>query len=482
MEILSSKTHLPVFKTLPVTSIMKSYKLYISLFFLVLSFTTTQVLKAFTDPTNNDESLLASYALDGDSMDDSGSKNHAVLKGPIGTTNRFGEMNKALEFSGDDYVTVFDDSKLNVRKGVSISAWINPEPNDDKVEKFWWDKMWIVGKNRDITSGYHLFISENFELQGWALGARNSSITKFQLPSGTGGEWNHCMLTYDQFLGGVLYYNGKIVDESDPVGPLVCHNEEEGFSIGRHSMFNLYHFHGKIDDVKIFNYALDESEAISIYHAESKAPPPNRVPDLNAPDGLVDYKTMLDEARAKEEKLQKLFNQKNTSKNFLVESVASLKNEKMKIEQSILSLSLELKYCEEDKTANSFKLEKLTKERKASEDKTYALKESIGQIQLKIQELTQFKQEQLAVQKDLNDNLVEKEKMLATAHLPNWHYLPDYGWLWTSPEYYPLIYSSQRAGWLYYEQGTAEPWAYFDYNKGQWEEWFSPVPLFSIDN
>jgi len=154
----------------------------------------------------------------------------------------------------------------------------------------------------------------------------------------------------------------------------------------------------------------------------------------------------------------------------------------MKLEQSILSLSLEIKYCEEDKAANSLTLEKLTKERKASEDKTYALKESIGQIQIMIHEATQSKQEQLAVQKDLNDNLVEKEKMLATAHLPSWHYLPDYGWLWTSPEYYPLVYSSQREGWLYYEQGTAEPWAYYDYNKGQWEEWFSPVPLFSIDN
>ena len=463
---------------------MKTYHLPLHLLLIVTSFFAAQVLKAsiFSNSEGNDKSLIASYALDGEGTDRSDGQNHAVLAGPSGTTNRFGEKNKALEFSGDDYLSVSDDSALNVESGVSISAWINPESQDENIEKFWWDRMWIVGKNRDITSGYHLFISENFELEGWALGERNSSITKFKLPAETGDRWNHCLLTYDQYSGSVLYFNGKIVDTCHPVGPLVCHNEKDGFSIGRHSMFNLYHFHGKIDDVKIFNYALDESEAISIYHAESKAPPPNRVPDLNVPDGLVDYKTMLDEARAKEDVLREKLSQKNEVQSLLEKSVAVLNEDKMRLEQSILSLSLELVYCKEDKTANSIKLEKLSQERKASEDKTYALKESIGQTQVKIQELVQSKQEQLAVQKDLNDDLVQKEKMLSTAHLPNWHYLPDYGWLWTSPEYYPLVYSSQREGWLYYEQGTAEPWAYFDYNKGQWEEWFSPVPLFSIDN
>jgi len=459
-------------------------KFYLCFLLIFVNFTNARTLlhPASVNDTKSDDTLIADFPLDGNGMDQSHAQNNAVLTGPTGTTNRFGEKNKALEFSGDDYLSVTDDSKLNVESGVSISAWINPESQDDNVEKFWWDRMWIVGKNRDITSGYHLAISENFELQGLALGEHNSSFTKFKLPAETGDKWNHCLLTYDQYSGSVLYFNGNKVDESPAVGRVVCHNEKEGFSIGRHSMFNLYHFHGKIDDVKIFNYALDESEAISIYHTESKAPPHTRVPDLKVPDGFVDYQAMLEEARAKEDRLREKLSQKNESTSLLEQSVALLNDDKMKLEQSILSLSMEIKYCGEDKAANSLKLEKLTKERKASEDKTYALKESIGQIQIKIQEATQSKQEQLTVQKDLNDNLMEKEKMLATAHLPSWHYLPDYGWLWTSPEYYPLVYSSQKEGWLYYEQGTAEPWAYYDYNKGQWEEWFSPVPLFSIDN
>ena len=71
---------------------------------------------------------------------------------------------------------------------------------------------------------------------------------------------------------------------------------------------------------------------------------------------------------------------------------------------------------------------------------------------------------------------------MSTAHTPGWHYVPVYGWLWTSPEHYPLIYSNDREGWVYYERGTSDPWLYFDYNSEKWEKWFHDAPLFSSSN
>jgi len=76
----------------------------------------------------------------------------------------------------------------------------------------------------------------------------------------------------------------------------------------------------------------------------------------------------------------------------------------------------------------------------------------------------------------------EATTKLNTAHTPGWHYVPVYGWLWTSPEHYPLIYSNNREGWVYYERGTSDPWLYYDYNSEKWEQWFHDAPLFSFNN
>jgi len=80
---------------------MKTYHLPLNLLLIVTSLFAAQVLKAsiFSNPLGNDKSLIASYGLDSEGTDRSDGQNHAVLAGPSGTTNRFGEKNKALEFS-----------------------------------------------------------------------------------------------------------------------------------------------------------------------------------------------------------------------------------------------------------------------------------------------------------------------------------------------------------------------------------------------
>ena len=72
----------------------------------------------------------------------------------------------------------------------------------------------------------------------------------------------------------------------------------------------------------------------------------------------------------------------------------------------------------------------------------------------------------------IEEDVVLAEKKAKIPHTTDWHYLDDHGWLWTSPEHYPLVFSEQSGGWLFYQQGTKEPWLYYDYQQKAWVKWF----------
>lgn len=56
-------------------------------------------------------------------------------------------------------------------------------------------------------------------------------------------------------------------------------------------------------------------------------------------------------------------------------------------------------------------------------------------------------------------------------HTKGWYYLEDRGWMWTAPSIFPMIFSTERGGWLYYEVGTHAPWIIYDYQQQAWEKW-----------
>jgi hypothetical protein len=56
-------------------------------------------------------------------------------------------------------------------------------------------------------------------------------------------------------------------------------------------------------------------------------------------------------------------------------------------------------------------------------------------------------------------------------HTKGWYYLEDRGWMWTAPSVFPMIFSTERGGWLYYEVGTHAPWIVYDYQQQTWEKW-----------
>ena len=56
----------------------------------------------------------------------------------------------------------------------------------------------------------------------------------------------------------------------------------------------------------------------------------------------------------------------------------------------------------------------------------------------------------------------------ATPYTPDWFYVPERGWMWTSQNAYPYIYDKNSSSWLYFQSGNEKP-LFYNYQSKDWE-------------
>jgi len=212
-----------------------------------------------------------------------------------------------------------------------------------------------------------------------------------------------------------------------------------------------------------------------------KAPPPIG-PPTGAPEPLVDYikllQDMIEAIAGVETELKDLL-KRGEEKDAEIEK---LEGELVSITGQIDEARTQLKECHDDCNRTREEIARVEKET-LSQDLDIARLE--GELRASVNRLHSLRndRDQVTAQiTELEKQMEEADAKMGTAHTPGWHYVPAYGWLWTSPEHYPLIFSNEREGWVYYERGTSDPWLYFDYNSEKWEQWFHDAPLFSSSN
>ena len=167
-----------------------------------------------------------------------------------------GKYSSSLEFDGtNDYVEMANDTYFDMPAGeVTISAWVNMV---DSTNRFIFEKS----VSNSVNSGYSLFIE--------------GATTKFRIHNGTSitdltygtqiplNEWHH-LLAVNSATGNYrrIYLDGKLV--ASTTGSVM--RTGSGVSrIGAH-VSNGYYFNGKIDDVRIYNYALSTAQAQVVYN------------------------------------------------------------------------------------------------------------------------------------------------------------------------------------------------------------------------
>ena len=239
---------------------MKKILLSISLFIAVAN---AQI------PTNG---LVAWYPFNGNANDSSGNgHNGTPYNGAALTTDRFGNPNNAYAFDGyDDEIEVPNSDLLNILGDITISAWFN-----SAVAPTFRTSYTIVSK-RDTINGYNIPFDAQINYQygiptdygkPMFVSAVNNSYQTLESPATISENvWNHiAMVVKSSNL--IIYLNDSVILNTTIDNSLRIGNSAPlWIGSGARPDYPAERFSGSIDDIRIYNRALSDSEIQILYN------------------------------------------------------------------------------------------------------------------------------------------------------------------------------------------------------------------------
>jgi hypothetical protein len=206
------------------------------------------------------EMPAAYYAFDGNANDQSGHGNNGTVYGALLSTDRFGKTNSAYYFDGlNDYISVANNSSLNITNSLTISAWIQPY----SCENFeaWVSRTLSAGSKSqwrasfgDATSKWGLT---------WATPTWRDRWINDTIPL---GEWSHVVITADTPSKTIQFFRNG-VEIATLSNETIDFQSSTGLLYIAHQTDNWIYFHGKIDEVRIYSRALAALEVQNLYLA-----------------------------------------------------------------------------------------------------------------------------------------------------------------------------------------------------------------------
>lgn len=207
--------------------------------------------------------LVGYYPLNGDARDASGNQNHGEVYGnPSLITGRLGDTGSAYSFDGnDDYIWIPAIPNLPY---LTASIWVRTT----EAEYCNADSQRIIGGG-----GYDI---RSHTCETWATiqyGEASSEQITFKggYDATTGANrWHHLAITYD---GRQLrsYIDGEeVFAESTSLAtrqPISYENSGLGIAIGQDKGRRGWFFNGDIDDIRVYNRALNANEINELYFA-----------------------------------------------------------------------------------------------------------------------------------------------------------------------------------------------------------------------
>lgn len=215
--------------------------------------------------TDLQKGLVADYSL-GDGFaakDRTPYGNNGTVNGATLTTDRHGDADAdaAYNFDGvDDYITLPNSTDFNMSNSFTISAWINPASiaNETNYNIFYRYRFGEMKGYRLILAGYsgannclQLAVADGTQRGG---DCSNYYLTDI-------GRWYHVAATYDQ--GTIKYYaDGELVDTQNTAVTSIVNYDANAY-IGRDG--GSERLHGKLDEVRLWNRALNAAEIKTLY-------------------------------------------------------------------------------------------------------------------------------------------------------------------------------------------------------------------------
>jgi len=199
--------------------------------------------------------LIGHYQLDGNAADSSTYGHHGIIKGNVtAATDRHGHVGKACSFNGG-FIDAGNPVPYQITGEISISIWIQPTTIG------FWDAIVTKWEGFGVGS-FFLGINPGNQAVRWNV---DNPMPVEGTDSIKVNEWTHIVATYDKNFAKI-YENGVLVNQE-------AYTQDLGDVLGNlliGAQFNdttvqAGQFQGLMDDVLIYDRALDATEVAIIY-------------------------------------------------------------------------------------------------------------------------------------------------------------------------------------------------------------------------
>lgn len=203
-----------------------------------------------------EDSLMGYWKLDGNADDSTGNNTSGTI---YGATSAEGQYGTAFRFDGNDYIDVQDSASLRP-SAISIGCWIKPASLTSAA---------ILARRLTDYIGYQVQIDATGKI-GIVLGTGSGSTRGYwTAPAGSvvAGSWVYAVFTYDGAGSVQGYINGVEKDLATAVGSAsgpIYYSGTQNLEIGVRNDKKMY-LNGTIDDLAIWNRALDDYEIDSLF-------------------------------------------------------------------------------------------------------------------------------------------------------------------------------------------------------------------------
>jgi len=221
--------------------------------------------------------LIAHFNFNNNALDISGQNNHGVVGGATLTTDIFGNPNSAYLFDGfNDNIEIPTYVNMSPTQGVTISAWIKTTSSSGSP---------IIYERLETNMGFALRLNDDGQLRLSINGGVADAVSQEVLIT---DKWYHVIGTYDAISGELkLYIYGDLV-ATNLYNQAIDYSLEPRNSIGAYgSSYPGAYFNGSIDELRVYDKALDAYEVDVLFSSETSQQPVLGLDDENDENDIV---------------------------------------------------------------------------------------------------------------------------------------------------------------------------------------------------
>lgn len=235
---------------------------YVAIVLFMLAFLITSAISQI--PTNG---LVAYYPFNNDTANDaSGNGNNGTNFGATPATDRFGKANSCYHFNGDAFIRAKDTTLLDLTYSFTFSLWVKLDTTSTFPATT--GLQLLVGKwtNSAADQAYVFEIADPSHARITIMTDPSSTVFSHHAQTDFAiHNWHHLVVTYDSST--IRHYvDGSLDTTIAQTGHI--HDGPGALTIGAHdaNVVPRRWLFGSLDDIRIYNRALDSTEIQALYH------------------------------------------------------------------------------------------------------------------------------------------------------------------------------------------------------------------------